>query len=199
MYLGLSHWAYLCPLKLSFELALNKSQSPPYCLQGKQNSNCVVITTMLLQFSSLPQHINTNDTKNTKNTHKAWPNFKACTQMRKHKLKLWQWSMFGRVFEFDPMLFPSFHSHQVHPLFCQSNFTSNVGHKTGTLLLYDYYMIWVILSSSFCKQHSMRIWVSFILSGDLWIFDLHDFRIVHISGKIPKEITTICLRYSKDP
>jgi hypothetical protein len=108
------------------------------------------------------------------------------------------------------MLFPSFTALRfilcfanhtlLQTLFCSWHFTSNVGHKPGTLLLYDYYMMWVILSSRFCKQkYSMRIWVSFILLRDLWILHLDDFRIVHISGKIPKEITTICLRYSKDP
>ncbi len=66
MYLGLSHWACLCPLMLSFELSLNKSRSPRFCLQEKQNSNCIVITTMLLQFSSLPQYIKTNNMKNIK-------------------------------------------------------------------------------------------------------------------------------------
>jgi hypothetical protein len=68
---------------LSFELSLNKSQSPHFCLQEKKNSNCVVIATMLLQFSSLPQYINTNDMKNIKNNNKAWPNLKACTQNEK--------------------------------------------------------------------------------------------------------------------
>jgi hypothetical protein len=63
----------------------------------------------------------------------------------------------------------------------------------------SYFMITIWCGSCCLQVFAMRIWVSFILSGDLWIFDLNDFRIVHITGNIPKEITTICLRYSKDP